>query len=71
MAGLSSQQKNQALQAMADALVDQKTDILEANQRDLDAIPKEGDKQVYRKAVERIRLDEEVIQQMVERLLDF
>ena len=71
MAGLSSQQKNQALQAMADALVDQKSCILEANQRDVDAISKEGDKQVYRQALERIRIDEEAIQQMVERLLDF
>ena len=71
MAGLSSQQKNQALQAMADALVEHKTRILEANQRDIDAIPKDGDKQVYRQSLERIRLDEEGIQQMVERLLDF
>jgi len=71
MAGISSQQKNQALQAMADALDAQKTKILEANARDLEAISKEGDKQVYRQAVARIRMDEDTIQQMVERLLDF
>ena len=71
MAGLSSQKKHNALQAMADALESQASDILQANERDLAAISKEGDKQVYRQAIEQIRMTEESIQVMVDRLLDF
>ena len=71
MACLSSQKKNQALQAMADALVAQTADILEANERDVEEISKEGDKQVHRQALERIRIHEDDVQAMVEVLLDF
>ena len=71
MACLSSQKKNQALQAMADALTSQTSDILEANEQDLEAISKVGDQQAHRQAVERIRITEDTIQDMVRRLLDF
>ncbi len=71
MACLSSQKKNRALQAVADTLVAQSAAILGANERDLELISKEGDKQVHREAFERIRLTEENIEEMVERLLDF
>ncbi|MDH3770327.1 MAG: aldehyde dehydrogenase family protein, partial [Nitrospirota bacterium] len=71
MACLSSQQKNQALQAMADALVAQTSDILEANERDLQLIPKDEGQQAHRQAVEQIRINEDDVQRMVETLLDF
>jgi glutamate-5-semialdehyde dehydrogenase len=71
MACLSSEQKNQALQAMADALVAQTSDILEANERDLQLIPKDEGQQAHRQAAEQIRIDEDDIQHMVEALLDF
>ena len=71
MACLSSQQKNQALQAMADALVAQTSDILEANERDLQLIPKDEGQQAHRQAVEQIRINEDDVQHMVEALLDF
>jgi len=71
MACLSSQQKNQALQAMADALVAQTSDILEANERDLQLIPKDEGQQAHRQAVEHIRINEDDVKQMVEALLDF
>ncbi|MDH5564039.1 MAG: glutamate-5-semialdehyde dehydrogenase [Nitrospirota bacterium] len=71
MASLTSQQKNQALQAMADALEAQSADILEANEQDLELISKVGDKQIHRHAVERIRITPETIQLMVDRLLDY
>ena len=58
MACLSSQQKNQALQAMADALVAKTSDILAANERDLESISKDLDQQTHRQAVERIRINE-------------
>jgi len=57
MACLSSEQKNQALQAMADALMAQTSDILEANERDLQLIPNEGGQQAHRQAVEQIRIN--------------
>jgi len=71
MACLSPQKKHNALQAMADVLESQASDILQANEQDLAAISKEGDKQAYRRAVEQIRITEETIQVMVDRLLDF
>jgi glutamate-5-semialdehyde dehydrogenase len=70
MACLSSQKKNQALQAMADALVAQVTLILEANERDLQLIPKNEGQQVHRLAVERIRITKDDIEHMGEALLD-
>ena len=57
MACLSSQQKNQALQAMADALVAQTSDILEANERDLQLIPNDEGQQSHRQAVDKIRIN--------------
>ena len=71
MACLSARKKNEALQAMTDALASRASDILEANERDVELIVKEGDKQVHREAVERIRITEETIRVMVDRLLDF
>jgi glutamate-5-semialdehyde dehydrogenase len=71
MACLSSEQKNQALQAMADALVDKTSDILEANERDLQLIPKEGGQQAHRQAVQQIGINEDDIHHMVEALLGF
>jgi glutamate-5-semialdehyde dehydrogenase len=70
MASLSSQKKHNALQAMADAVESHASDILQANERDVAAISKEGDKQIYREAIERIRITEESIKDMVDRLLD-
>ncbi len=66
MAAVPPQKKNQALKAMAKALSAQASDILKANEKDLELIPKEGDKLVYREAVERIRITDEVIQEMQE-----
>ena len=71
IACISAQTKNQAFQAMVDALESQAPTILEANGRDLELISKEGDKQAYREAVERIRITEETIKDMAERLHDF
>ncbi len=71
MANLSSSQKNQALQAMADALVAQSSNILEANEQDIQLIPRDGGQQAHRQAVERIRINEDDIQQMANTLLDF
>ncbi len=71
MAGLSSSQKNQALQSMADALVAQSSDILAANEQDLQLIPNDEGQQAHRQAVERIRVNKDDIQQMADTLLDF
>ncbi len=71
MATLSSQKKNQVLQAMADALTAQSKDILEANERDLGEISREEGQQAHRQAAERIRINEDDIQHMVETLLDY
>ncbi len=71
MACLSSEKKNHALQAMADALEAQTSDILEANERDLDNIPRDEGQQAHRLAAERIRITEDDVQHMVETLLDF
>ena len=58
------------LQAMADMLVDHTQEILEANEKDLAAISKEVDQQAHREATERIRISEETIHLMKQRLLD-
>ena len=71
MANLSSSQKNQALQAMADALVAQSSDILAANEQDIQLIPHDEGQQAHRQAVERVRINEDDIQQMANTLLDF
>ncbi len=71
IAGLSSHTKNQALEAMAEALLNHTSDILEANERDLADIPSDGGQQAHRQAVERIRISEDDIQDMRQILLDF
>ncbi len=71
MACLSSQKKNQALQAMAESLLAHESDILEANEQDLDGIPKDGEQQAHRQALERIRISEDDVRSMVKLLLDF
>lgn len=71
MACLSSQKKNRALQAMADALVDQTSNILDANGQDLENIPRDEGQQAHRQAAERIRITEDDVQHMVDSLLDF
>jgi len=70
MACLSPQAKNMALQAMADGLEDHAQEILDANEKDLDSISKETGQQVHREATERIRISEETIHRMKQRLLD-
>ena len=71
MACLSSSQKTSALQAMSEALMAETSKILEANERDLQLIPKDGGQQAHRQATERIRVTEEDIQHMAETLLAF
>ena len=70
MAFLSPEQKNHALQAMADALIGHTADILAANEQDLQLIPRDQGQQAHRQAVERIRIQEEDIQKMAETLLE-
>ncbi|MDH4360069.1 MAG: glutamate-5-semialdehyde dehydrogenase [Nitrospirota bacterium] len=70
MACLSPHEKNMALQAMADGLEDHTQEILEANEKDLDGISKEIGQQAHREATERIRVSEETIHLMKQRLLD-
>lgn len=70
MACLSPQAKTMALQAMADGLVDHTQEILEANEKDLAGISKEIGQQAHREATERIRISEETLQLMRQRLLD-
>ncbi|HBP87219.1 MAG TPA: glutamate-5-semialdehyde dehydrogenase [Nitrospirales bacterium] len=70
MSCISPRAKNQALQAMAESLVDHTEEILEANAKDLAGISKETDQQVHREASERIRISEDTIQLMHQRLLD-
>ena len=70
MACLSPQAKNLAIQAMSDTLVDHTSEILKANEKDLAAISKEVGQQAHREATERIRISEETIHLMKQRLLD-
>lgn len=70
MACISPNAKNQALLAMAESLVDHTQEILEANAKDLAAISKEIGQQAHREASERIRISEDTIHLMQQRLLD-
>jgi len=70
MACLSPQAKILALQAMADRLEEHTQEILEANEKDLDAISKEIGQQAHREAAERIRISEETLRIMTQRLCD-
>ncbi len=65
MACVSSQTKNQVLEAMAEGLLDDKPEILSANEKDLDAISKDLDQQAHRQAIERIRINDECVEDMV------
>ncbi|GJL55016.1 MAG: gamma-glutamyl phosphate reductase [Nitrospirales bacterium] len=73
-ARLSSQAKAQGLDAMLSAFSEKKQSILEANRQDLEQISKDIDKQVYRQMVERVRVTEESLEQMMEwfrRVIDY
>lgn len=70
MACLSPQSKGLALQAMIDSLADHTQRILEANEKDLAGISKEIGQQAHREAAERIRISDETINIMKQRLQD-
>jgi glutamate-5-semialdehyde dehydrogenase len=70
MTCLSPQSKNLVLQAMVDSLADHTQRILEANEKDLAGISKEIGQQAHREATERIRISEETIDLMKQRLQD-
>lgn len=70
MACLSPQSKGLALQAMVDSLTEHTQKILEANEKDLAGISKEIGQQAHREATERIRISEETINLMKQRLQD-
>jgi glutamate-5-semialdehyde dehydrogenase len=70
MACVAPHAKNQTLQAMAETLVDHTEEILEANAKDLAGISKEIEPQAHREASERIRISEDTIQLMQQRLLE-
>ncbi len=71
MGWLSTSVKNQVLQAMVDTLGTNTSAILAANEKDLEGLAKDGDRQTYRQAIERVRITEETIEHMAQRLLDF
>ncbi|MCA9472222.1 MAG: glutamate-5-semialdehyde dehydrogenase [Nitrospirales bacterium] len=66
LAKLSSQKRTCALEAMLIAFQESKSCFLEANRLDLEAISKEIDKQIYRQAVDRIRVSEDDFTRMEE-----
>src|SRR6059036_2045141 len=72
LALLSSVTKTKALLAMADRLMADEEVILEANRQDVEAVGKtlvgETNKDTVKEAVERVRLTDEAIREMVERL---
>ena len=72
LALLSSATKDKALQAMADRLMADEEVILEANRQDVEAVGKtlagETNKDTVKQAVERVRLTDETIRDMVERV---
>src|SRR3989475_2478573 len=69
---VSSVIKNKALRAMADRLMADQEVILEANRQDVEAVGKtlvgETNKDTGKEAVERVRLTDEAIREMVERV---
>jgi glutamate-5-semialdehyde dehydrogenase len=70
MACISPSAKNQALLAMAESLGNHTEEILKANAKDLAGISKETDQHAHREASERIRISEDTIHLMQQRLLD-
>jgi len=56
---------------MVDTLGTNTSAILAANEKDLEGLAKDGDRQTYRQAIERVRITEETIEHMAQRLLDF
>jgi len=64
LARLSSQAKSQGLEAMLSAFYENKQTFLDANRQDLEQISKEMDKQIYRQILERVKLTDELLENM-------
>jgi len=65
LALMTGQERAVALEAMAERLETSMEDVLTANKRDLDAIPKEWGPDEYRKAREQISMTENTLLDMV------
>ena len=63
---LSSQQRTAALEAMAAQLEERMDDVVVANQKDLDAIPKDIGAEEFRKQRARVMVTKDDVEQMVE-----
>ncbi|MDR4492995.1 MAG: glutamate-5-semialdehyde dehydrogenase [Nitrospirales bacterium] len=69
MSCLSSHSKIRVLESMAESLLSQSSEIVEANERDLERIPKDLNQQAYRAMVEKVRISEETVERMTAGLL--
>ena len=67
MAALSEVQRNQALQAVADALVERKEEIFAANANDLQQAEKEG---IAAPVLKRLKFDEGKLHDVTEGIRD-
>lgn len=68
LALLSGKKRTDALLTIAEHLKDATQEILDANRRDLDAVPTEGDKSLYRQTLDRIRFTAGTLDEMTEHI---